>query len=61
MQRTSMSFKSGFGVEEDTGGFLRGFGVLILIWIWSVVFDNPMIPILALYLDFEGAKNIDVL
>ena len=34
---------------------------MILIWIWSLVFDAPMIRILALYLDFEGAKNIHVL
>ena len=26
-----------------------------------MVFDAPMIEILALYLDFEGAKNIHVL
>ena len=29
--------------------------------ILSLVFDIPMIRILALYLDFEGAKNIHVL
>ena len=38
-----------------------GFGILILIWVWSLVSDTPMIQILALYLDFEGAKNIHVL
>ena len=52
-----------------------------MVWIWSIVFDSPMIqifalyldldmvtgflythiPNLALYLDFEGAKNIHVL
>ena len=32
-----------------------------LDWIWSLVFDTPMFQILALYLDFEGAKNIHVL
>ena len=36
-----------------------GFG--ILIWIWSLIFDTTIIQILALYLDFEGAKNIHVL
>merc|ERR1711954_500472 len=41
--------------------FLTGVGILILIWILSLVFDIPMIRILALYLDFEGAKNIHVL
>merc|ERR1712081_63795 len=57
-QRTSMSFKSSFGALEDSGGSRLGFGILILIWIWSLVSDTPMIQILALYLDFEGAKNI---
>ena len=33
----------------------------ILIWTWSLVFDTPLIQIVALYLDFEGAKNIIVL
>ena len=32
-----------------------------MIWIWSLDFDTPMIRVLALYLDFEGAKNIHVL
>ena len=38
-----------------------GFGILILIWIWSLVFNTPMIQSLALYLDFVGEKNIHVL
>ena len=38
-----------------------GFGILILIWKWSLVFDTPMIQILALHLDLEGEKNINVL
>ena len=29
-----------------------------MIYIWSLVFGTPMIQILALYFDFEGAKNI---
>ena len=29
--------------------------------VWSLIFDIPMIQILALHLDFEGAKNIHVL
>ena len=61
VQRTSMSFKSWFGALEDAGGFWLGFGILILIWIWSLVFDTQIFKILALYLDFEGAKNIHVL
>ena len=36
-------------------------GILILIWICLLVFDIPMIRILALYVDFQGAKNIHVL
>ena len=61
VQRTSMSFTSSFGAWEDAEGSLLGFGILILILIWSLVFDISMIQILALYLDFEGAKNIHVL
>ena len=41
--------------------FLLGFNIFILNWIWSLVFNTPMFQILALYLDFEGAKNIHVL
>ena len=61
VQRISMSFTSWFWALEDAGGSWLGFGILILIWIWSLVFDIPMFRILALYLDFEGAKNIHVL
>ena len=46
---------------EDILGYWLGFGILILILILSLVFDTLMIQILALYLDFEGAKNIHVL
>ena len=56
-----MSFKSSFGALEDAGGSWLGFGILILIWIWSLVFGTHIFQILALYLDFEGAKNIHVL
>ena len=59
VQRTSMSFKSSFGALEDAGGSWLGLDILILIWIWSLVFDIPMVRMLALYLDFEGAKNIN--
>ena len=61
VQRTSMSFKSSFGALEDAGGSWLGIDILILIWIWSLAFDIPLIWILALYLYFEGAKNIYVL
>ena len=45
VQRTSMSFKSSLGALENAGGSWLGFGILILIWIWSLVFDKPMIQI----------------
>ena len=61
VQRTSMSFKSWYGALEGTGGSWLGFCILIMIWIWSLVFGTPICQILALYLDFEGAKNIHVL
>ena len=52
-----MSFKSWFGVLEDIGSFLLGFGILILIWIGSLVFDTVMFQIFAPYLDFKGTKK----
>ena len=42
VQRTSMSFKSSFRALEDAGGSRLEFGILILIWIWSLVFDTPL-------------------
>ena len=42
MQRTSMSFKSSFWAFEDARGSWLGFGILILLMIWSLVFDTPM-------------------
>jgi len=48
LQRTSMSLKSTFGALKDTGGSWLGFGILILIWILSLVFDLATIQILAL-------------
>ena len=60
-KRTYMSINSSFGALEDAGGSWLGFGILIFIWILSLVFDTIMIQILALYLDFKGAKNIHVL
>ena len=48
-----MFFKSLFGALEVAGGSLLGFGILILIWIWSLVYDTTMIQIMALYLDFD--------
>ena len=46
---------------ENTAGFWLGFGILILIWILLLVFDATLIQSLALYPDFEGAKNIYVI
>ena len=40
--------------------FLAGVWHLNLVWIWSLVFDISMIQILALYLNFEGAKNTHI-
>ena len=56
-----MSFKSCFGALEDAVGSVLGFDILILIRIWSMVFGTPIFQNLALYLDFEGAKNMHVL
>ena len=56
-----MSLKSSFGALEDAGSSRLVFVILTWIWIWSLVFDKPMIQILAIYLEFEGAKNIHVL
>ena len=61
VQRTSMSFNFWFGDFEDGGGSWLGFCILIMIWIWSLVFGTHIFRILALYLDFESAKNIHVL
>merc|ERR1711954_334453 len=58
--RTSLSLKFSFGALDDTEGSRLRFGIFILIWIWSLVFGSPTFQILALYLDFEGAKNIHV-
>ena len=61
LPRISMFFKSSFGASKDAGGFVLGFWILILIWLWLLGFDTCIIQILALHLDFEGAKDIDVL
>ena len=38
-----------------------GFGILIFIWIWSLVFDTPVFRSLVLYIHFESTKNINVI
>ena len=48
VQKTSMSYESSSGALEDAGGSWPGFSILILIWIWSLVFDTPMLQILAI-------------
>ena len=53
-----MSYKFRFWALVGAGGSLQGFGILILLWIWSLVFDTPIFRILAPYLYFKGAKNI---
>ena len=60
VQRSSASFKSWFGALKDTVCPWLGFGILILISILTLVFAIPMFWTLALRLDFEGAKNIQV-
>ena len=56
-----MSFESLFAALVGAGGVWLGFGILILIFLWSLDFDTPKFQILALYVDFEGAKKIHVL
>ena len=48
VQQTSMSFKSWFGVLENAEDSWLRFGILILIWICSLVSDIPLFWILAL-------------
>ena len=60
-KRTSMSFKSWFRALMGTECSWLGFCTLILIWIWSLVFDSPIFLILVFYVHFGDAKNIYVL
>ena len=59
VQRKSMSFKSGFGALVGAGGSWLGFGILILIWIWSLVFDTPIFQILVSILILKS-KELEV-
>ena len=61
LQRISMSSKSWLRPLKGFRGSWLGFCILILICIWSLVFDTPTFQILALYLAVERAKNIQVL
>ena len=49
-----------WGLEDAKCSWL-GFGILVFVWIWSLVFYTNIIQILALYFDFEVAKNIRIL
>ena len=60
VQRRLISFKSSFGALGDAGGSWVGFGILILIQIWSLAFVLPCSKFW-LYLYFEDAKNIHIL
>ena len=61
VQTTSMYLMSWFWALEDARSSWLEFGILILIWIWSLGFDTPKFWSLAPYINFEGAKNIHVL
>ena len=55
-----MSFESYFRALEDAKGSTLRFSILILIPIWSLVFDISIFQIFALSFDFEGPKDIHV-
>ena len=61
VRRASRPFQPSFFALEDAGGSRLGFGITIIFWILSMVFDSPMFQIFALCLDFESAKDITVL
>ena len=61
LQRTSMSLKSWFVDLMGTGGSCFRFSILIFLLIRSLVFDTPNFQSLALYLNFDDAKNIHFL
>ena len=56
-----MSFKSWFWALLGAWNSWQGFSILILIQIWSLVFDTSLFQNLALYLNFNSAKNIHIL
>ena len=58
VQRASISCKSSFEALEDDGGSWLGFGILILIWIWSLVFHIPIFQVLVLYIEITWIKCI---
>ena len=62
MHRWSMSFKSWLGALEDAGGFWMFFFVILDLDldIGTCLWYSP-VSHFVLYLDFEGAKNINVL
>ena len=48
-----------FWVLEDVRG--SWLGILIFVWIWSIVFYTNVCWLFALYIDFRGARNIYVI
>ena len=57
VQKTSLSLKSWLGALDDTGGSWLRFGILILIWILSLVFNTPVIKMFALYLHLKVQRT----
>ena len=59
--RLEMFFNGVWNLHQNfhmVTALVLGFGIFILIWIWSPVIDKPMSEMLDLYRNFEGAKNI---
>ena len=52
LQRIAMSFRFWLGALVGSGGSWLGFGILMVIWIWLLVFGTLIFWILALYLNF---------
>ena len=45
---------------KEAKNYWVGYGILILIWIMSMVFDTIIFQIFALYVEFKGANNVHV-
>ena len=52
-----MSFKSSFWALKDAGCSGLRFGIYVLIWIWLLVFNSPMIRIFAIILDLKVQRT----
>ena len=57
VQITSMSSKFWFGTLEDVGGSWLWLGILILIYIWSLVFDKPILELWLSILILKGREH----